>query len=126
MLARTVHFKPAPDFVAKLGGAISPGMTAKIEEARKLAASRAPRDTGALANSIEGRLIGNPPGTVSLEAKAPHAKYIIHGTDPHGITGNPTLRFMGSSGEPVFRNRVNHPGTKPNNFLAEAVCEVFR
>ncbi len=127
MLVRTIHFTPAPNLQAQLGGAISPGMAAKANRAQQIAKSRAPRDTGKLAASIEGRLINSPkPGTISLEAKINYAKYVIHGTDAHPIgPGSKTLKFPGSGGGPVFRSKVSHPGSKKNDFLSDAIREVF-
>lgn len=53
---------------------------------------------------------------------AAHTLYVIKGTKPHIITGNPLLAFfwpkMGTN--VVFRS-VHHPGTRPNDFLSRAL-----
>ena len=53
---------------------------------------------------------------------APHTVFVIGGTRPHPIVGNPLLAFVWpkAGGFVVFR-KVNHPGTKANNFLARAL-----
>ncbi len=57
-----------------------------------------------------------------VTSNAPHTLFVIKGTRPHKITGNPLLAFfwpkMGSN--VVFRS-VHHPGTKANNFLGRAL-----
>jgi hypothetical protein len=53
---------------------------------------------------------------------APHTLYVIKGTRPHKITGNPLLGFFWPKvGKFVVFHSVNHPGTKPNNFLSRAL-----
>jgi hypothetical protein len=54
----------------------------------------------------------------------PAVRFVLDGTRPHVIRPRraKALRFdMG--GRTVFAKRVNHPGTKPNNFMAEALRE---
>lgn len=54
---------------------------------------------------------------------APHFVYVVKGTRPHEIVGNPLLVFdwpKGGKHPAVFR-RVHHPGTTPNPFFINAV-----
>ena len=62
----------------------------------------------------------NPIGIVMVDHPAAH--YVLHGTKPHQIRPRraSTLRFrVGST--VVYARVVNHPGTKPNNFLWKAM-----
>lgn len=53
---------------------------------------------------------------------APHTLYVIKGTRPHTITGNPLLGFFWPKvGRFVVFRSVQHPGTKANNFLSRAL-----
>lgn len=61
--------------------------------------------------------------TLAFVAEQPLAKFIIEGTAPHRIepVTAKALRFFNSSGDVVFAKSVQHPGTKPNDFVGEAV-----
>ena len=53
---------------------------------------------------------------------APYTAYVVKGTAPHKITGNPLLAFFWPKvGSFVVFRSVNHPGTRPNNFLSRAL-----
>lgn len=55
-----------------------------------------------------------------------YARFIIRGTRPHAIVGNPNLAFQWIKNNVfVITPRVNHPGTHPNNFLLEALRRGF-
>jgi hypothetical protein len=57
-----------------------------------------------------------------VESTAPHSLYVLKGTRPHKITGNPLLGFFWPKvGQFVVFRSVNHPGTKANNFLGRAL-----
>lgn len=63
----------------------------------------------------------NPLGIVMVEH--PAASFVLQGTNPHKIyprKPNGVLRFT-AGGQVVFARYVNHPGTKPNNFLLKAL-----
>lgn len=53
---------------------------------------------------------------------APHTLFVIKGTRPHKITGNPFLAFFWPKVNSfvVFRS-VQHPGTRANDFLSRAL-----
>lgn len=53
------------------------------------------------------------------------APYIIEGTKPHLIRGNP-LHFISKSGEEVFAYTVHHPGTKKNDFVKKAEPDILK
>lgn len=53
---------------------------------------------------------------------APHTLFVLKGTRQHPIVGRPLLAFFWPKvGTNVVFARVNHPGTKPNNFLSRAL-----
>lgn len=56
-----------------------------------------------------------------IQATAPHAAYVEHGTRPHRIEARKasTLRFF-IAGRLTFRRHVDHPGTKATNFMEHA------
>lgn len=57
-----------------------------------------------------------------VTSNAPYSLYVIKGTRPHTITGNPLLGFFWPKvGQFVVFRSVNHPGTRPNNFLSRAL-----
>lgn len=82
------------------------------------AVEEAPRRTGNLKGSI--RVEENGPLSRIVypdQGVAPYALYVILGTAPHTIQGNPWLYWDGAE-HPV--RQVQHPGTAPNPFLDEA------
>jgi hypothetical protein len=57
-----------------------------------------------------------------VTSTAPHSLFVIRGTRPHTITGNPFLSFFWPKlGRNVVFRSVRHPGTKANNFLGRAL-----
>lgn len=86
---------------------------------------RVPSRTGALRNSI-GYQVSNDGSRARLHvyATAPHARFVHEGTRPHVIRPRTAraLRFQ-IGGRVVFAARVQHPGTRANRFLADAVRE---
>lgn len=53
---------------------------------------------------------------------APHTLFVIKPTRPHPIEGNPLLAFFWPKvGANVVFRRVQHPGTKANDFLSRAL-----
>lgn len=80
----------------------------------------APWKTGKLARSI---VMETEDGEATIKVLAPYAVHVIKGTKPHKIypTNARCLAFKAANGDLVFSRYVNHPGTKPNKFLEEAV-----
>lgn len=55
-------------------------------------------------------------------SNAPHTLFVIKGTRPHPIVGNPLLAFFWPKmGRNVVFRHVMHPGTKANDFLSRAL-----
>jgi hypothetical protein len=64
----------------------------------------------------------NPVGIVMVDH--PAASYVLNGTRPHPIyprRPGGVLRFTLGGGRVVFARHVEHPGTRPNNFLWRAM-----
>lgn len=84
----------------------------------------APRRTGTMMGSIEARYGGNPKGKgIWFEAGSWTVKYTLfmeEGTRPHKIQAKkaPALVFFWPKvGKVAHFKSVNHPGTRPYNFL---------
>ena len=80
------------------------------------------RPSGYLRNSIHAFRLQD--GSIVVGPTAPYAKYVLEGTPPHEIrsTGQWPLRNR-ATGQ-VFGPKVNHPGTRPQPFVAEAAESV--
>lgn len=63
--------------------------------------------------------------TMIFTASTPYAGYVIEGTGPHVIAASAAraLQFE-LDGAVTYRRRVNHPGTKPNDFPVRALGGV--
>lgn len=92
----------------------------------------APKRTGELAASHEVDLAHHGPKR-DLEGRVvavpEHAIFIIKGTDPHVIRARNAPRlvfFWKKVGRVVSFKSVNHPGTRPNNYLARSLDRVVR
>jgi hypothetical protein len=101
---------------------------AVAEPATAIMKARAPFRTGALRQGIGSR-VESAPGSVSvvIYGTASYLPFILGGTKPHVIQARNAraLRWMGSGGIGVnFAQRVNHPGTKPNEFPEEAMGAI--
>ncbi len=57
---------------------------------------------------------------------ARYGLFVIGGTDPHPIVGSPRLSFYWQRvGHGVHRARVQHPGTRPNDFRLAAIDAAY-
>jgi hypothetical protein len=94
-------------------------------------AEEAPKKTGVLASTV--RINTRQAGTknVHLEVTMGNksrpevvVKSVLFGSKRHVIVPRKAkvLRFVSSGGGVVFAKRVNHPGTRPNNFLERALA----
>lgn len=96
----------------------------KVEKA---AQDEAPKGkTGDLVRGIkttQSRDVGGRYSTgYDVTSNAPYTLYVIKGTRPHPIPGNPLLAFFWPKvGANVVFRSVNHPGTSANNFLSRAL-----
>ena len=123
-------FAPNPAGISHLlrspSGAVGRWLLALVNEVRIVAQSNAPVVTGKLRNSIVARVIPAGVGLIGeVAAEAAYAVYVEKGTAAHPIVGNPILRFPSAqTGMIVFTPRVDHPGTKANPFLLDALVFV--
>ncbi|QDN64445.1 hypothetical protein [Streptomyces sp. S1D4-14] len=85
-----------------------------------IAATIAPGHMGQTVRPIFKGSLANPVGIVMVDH--PAASYVLNGTRPHEIPAKPggVLRFKWK-GKVVYFKSVQHPGTKPNNFLWKAM-----
>lgn len=82
----------------------------------------APKRTGQYAAGIRSVQHGGQ-GHVTLEYQAvdPLSTWIIGGTAPHEIVPvNGRVLAFDPGGGLIFRSHVNHPGTRPNDFVTRA------
>jgi hypothetical protein len=74
--------------------------------------------------------MSRPQGPVVMVGSDAAPKALIHheGSKPHIIMPRRAtmLRFVGRTGQVVFARRVNHPGTKPNRYLADNLPTVMK
>lgn len=96
----------------------------KVETAAKMEAPQG--KTGTLKRSItmgQSRdVLGRWSTGYDVTSNAPYTRYVIKGTRPHPIVGNPLLAFFWPKvGRNVVFRHVMHPGTKPNDFLSRAL-----
>lgn len=123
------NLKITPEDIVERIARLQASLPQKIEEARKKLADlvmrslrkHAPKRTGTLQSSLKWVSVGN----VDVLWGVYYGKYVITGTRPHEIRPKKAkaLRFE-IDGKVVFAKRVNHPGTKPNDFRVRAVEEV--
>lgn len=80
---------------------------------------------GSMSERIAPPVVQGGPGgpSADITVRHPAVGYVINGTPPHPIRPRPpkrALRFT-IGGRVVFARHVNHPGTKPNDFLNKAL-----
>jgi hypothetical protein len=104
------------------GGLVYRNMERRVRRVEAEAIRRAPGSMGDdIRSSIRRDPGGDFRGVISL--RHPAAIYVTGGTRPHIIRPRKkggVLRFM-VDGQVVYARVVHHPGTKPNNFLIEAL-----
>lgn len=83
---------------------------------------------GSMSERIAPPIVERGPSGPSATIRVQHhaVGYIINGTPPHQIRPRTrqTLRFT-VGGRVVFAKLVNHPGTKPDDFLNRALPEAL-
>lgn len=124
---------------SEVKAAMAAGATELVKDMRQAAAHASqvatrqmkavvPVKSGDLQKSIEPRLRSTHTGAAGeINVGEDYASYVKDGTKPHmivaknlGVGG--TLRFE-IGGRTIFRRSVNHPGTKPNDFVTPGVVE---
>jgi HK97 gp10 family phage protein len=99
---------------------VSPAFLAEIR--RRSPVSKA-ENGGRLRDSINiSRGSGAGGAQARITSTAPYAKFVTSGTGPHVIEPRQARALHWSTrGQDAFAARVNHPGTKANPFVHDAV-----
>lgn len=110
------------------GGVVARAMTVKAENVKQEAIRLAPvgkgDNPGTLRSHIvkRGAVIEGEIAWLVGPANVAYAIFVSRGTPPHIIRGNPLLSFYWEkAGAQVVTRFVNHPGTKPNDYLTRAL-----
>ncbi|WP_037899876.1 hypothetical protein [Streptomyces sp. NRRL S-350] len=109
-------------FLRLRGGLAEKRLRARTERVAAIARREAP---GTMPAYIETRVDETPRGLQGVvSCDHPATLFVLNGTRPHVIRPRraKALRFE-VSGHVVFAARVNHPGTRANNFLGRALRE---
>jgi hypothetical protein len=104
------------------GGIVYRNMERRVRRAEAEAIRRAP---GSMGTTIRAQIQRGPGGEFRgvINVRHPAAIYVTGGTRPHRIAPRRpggVLRFT-VNGQVVYARYVNHPGTKPNDFLRQAL-----
>jgi hypothetical protein len=104
----------------------SRGSTArrKLEQRTERVARYAQQEApGSMGNYVDWRVVEDGRGLHGIvTCDHPAVRFVLDGTRPHVIRPRraSALRFE-IGGEVVFAQRVRHPGTRANNFMARAL-----
>lgn len=112
------------DVAQKLSGPMRQKLVEKLADIAWASAFwNAPTQTGYLASTVV-KEVGD--GEASINVLASYAMYVVKGTRPHVIrpVNASVLAFEAADGRLVFTHLVNHPGTKPNPFIQNAVDDA--
>jgi len=103
------------------GGMVYRNMERRLRRVETEAIRRAP---GSMGSTIRAQIRRGPGGDFQgvVNVRHPAALYVLGGTRPHVIrpVRAKALRFT-VGGQVVYAKVVFHPGTKPNDFLREAL-----
>lgn len=103
------------------GGAVDRSLRRRVERVQAAAQRLAP---GSMGNGIRTSLRYTHDGPVgTITSTHPATIYVVNGTRPHIIRPRRpggVLRFE-IGGRVVYARYVQHPGTRPNGFLIEAL-----
>lgn len=106
------------------GGVVDRSLRRRVERVQNAAQRLAP---GTMGNGIRARIEYRDTGPHGvITSTHPATIYVVNGTRPHRIRPrrrNGVLRFT-VGGQVVYARLVNHPGTKPNRFMIEALREA--
>ncbi len=104
------------------GGLVYRNMERRVRRVEAEAIRRAP---GSMGRTIRAQIRSGPGGEFQgvINVRHPAALYVTGGTRPHRIVPRRpggVLRFT-VNGQVVYARYVNHPGTRPNSFLRDAL-----
>lgn len=107
------------------GGLVDRNLRRRVERVQTAAERRAP---GGMAQGIRSRIDYRSSGPVGvITSTHPATIYVVNGTRPHIIRPRRpggVLRFT-VGGRVVYARYVNHPGTRPNDFLTDALRQAL-
>lgn len=97
----------------------SPVMQELIRKARRVQRNARRMAPGKMGRKVRAVVVGRH---VRVESNHPATMFVIKGTRPHQIhpRTRQVLKFS-VKGRTVFARVVNHPGTKPNDFMTKAL-----
>lgn len=105
------------------GGLVYRNMERRVQRVEAEARRRAPGSMGSATN-LTVQIRRGPGGDFQgvVNSRHPASLYVLGGTRPHPIRPirARALRFT-MGGRVVYAKAVMHPGTKPNNFLGDAL-----
>ena len=123
-MAKVIYYPEALNRLLKhQDGAVGQYLKRKGNEILISARSKVGVRTGALRASLHMRHMRDPRGQqIWIGSKLNYALAHHEGTKPHVITpkSGKMLRFV-SRGQVVYAHSVNHPRTKANKYLADAL-----
>lgn len=107
------------------GGLVYRNMERRVRRVETAAVRLAP---GSMKDGIRSQIQRGPGGEFRGVIKSTHpaSLYVVNGTRPHKIfpkRPGGVLRFE-VGGRVVYARYVSHPGTRPNNFLLEALRQA--
>ncbi|CUU80055.1 HK97 gp10 family phage protein [Campylobacter hyointestinalis] len=91
-------------------------------EAKKIA----PYKTGNLKKDIQVISVNDKSVTIGNTKLAPYAKFVYFGTKPHIIKVKKAKALANKKSGLVFGKKVNHPGTKANPYLKNALDSYIK
>ena len=107
------------------GGLVDRNLRRRVERVQTAAERLAP---GSMGDGIRTRIDYRSDGPVGvITSTHPATLFVVNGTRPHIIRPrrpNGALRFT-IGGRVVYAKFVNHPGTRPNSFMIEALREAL-
>lgn len=107
------------------GGLVDRSLRRRVERVQRAAETLAP---GSMGRGIRTRIDYRTDGAVGvITSTHPATIYVVNGTRPHIIRPRRpggVLRFT-IGGRVVYARFVNHPGTRPNGFMIEALRQAL-
>lgn len=107
------------------GGLVDRSLRRRVERVQSAAERLAP---GSMGRGIRSSIRYEADGPVGvITSTHPATVYVVNGTRPHIIRPrrpNGVLRFT-IGGRVVYAKFVSHPGTRPNNFMIEALRQAL-
>lgn len=111
------------------------GLLPRVRAVERAARILAPKRTGRLSRSIRTRargaggrfssLGGEPISSYEIVVAVPYAGFVSRGTAPHVIRSRGPWPLRNRATGQVFGPVVNHPGTRPNDYLQRALRVGF-